>query len=125
VPSIVPPLMSAVVTEPRSDQVAPAALGELVIVGEEMVGEALKTSRPEPVSSVIDNATLAEEIEVVKAPPVVVETNLSAVKPERVIVPEEVMPVAPDIVPVPEILIDGVVKKLSQPAPRLMAVSVA
>ena len=34
VPSIVPPLMSAVVTVPKSVQVAPAAVGEPVMVGE-------------------------------------------------------------------------------------------
>ncbi|MBT9171104.1 MAG: hypothetical protein DDT18_01467 [Actinobacteria bacterium] len=54
------------------------------------VGEVLKTSRPEPVSSVTEAARLAELIEVVSVPPAVVVTNLSAVNPEKVIVPEEV-----------------------------------
>ena len=36
-PSIVPPLMSPVVTEPRSVQVAPAAVGEVVMIGETKV----------------------------------------------------------------------------------------
>ena len=51
VPSNVPPLISAVVTVPRSVQVAPAAVGDVVIVGEAMVGAVPKTARPEPVSS--------------------------------------------------------------------------
>ena len=66
-------------------------------------GEVPKTKSPEPVSSDMDKAALAEDIDVVNAPPVVVDTNLSAVRPENVIVPEEVRPVNPDATPAEEI----------------------
>ena len=49
-------------------------------------GEVPKTKSPLPVSSVTDSATLAEEMELVNWPPVVVATNLLAVKPEKVTV---------------------------------------
>ncbi len=51
------------------------------------VGEVEKTKEPVPVSSVTDEATFEEEIEVVKFDEPSVETNLLAVKPEKVIVP--------------------------------------
>ena len=65
------------------------------------VGEVPKTNTPDPVSSEIERAALAEEIEVARAPPVVVLTNLSAVRPENVIVPDDVTPVPPVIAPAP------------------------
>ena len=76
-------------------------------------GEVPKTKSPLPVSSVTEAATLAEEMELVKTPPVVVATNLLAVKPEKVTVPEEVSPVreerVPAMVELPEMVIPPVV----------------
>ncbi|KKR40256.1 MAG: hypothetical protein UT75_C0009G0029 [Candidatus Yanofskybacteria bacterium GW2011_GWE2_40_11] len=63
--SLVPVVMSEVIPEKVTDPV-------------EKVGALLKTRRPEPVSSDMDKAALAEDIDVVNAPPVVVDTNLSA-----------------------------------------------
>ncbi len=108
VPSIVPPLMSAVVTVPKSVHVAPAAVGEVVMVGEVRDGALLNTNKPLPVSSEIDNAAFAEDNEVVRAPPVVVDTNLSADSPEKVMVPELVMAVAPVMAPAFEMSTVGV-----------------
>jgi hypothetical protein len=54
-----------------------------------------------------------------------VNTALDAVRPENVMVPEDVIPVAPVITPAPEMSIDGVLRKVSQFEPMLMAVSVA
>ena len=102
VPSIVPPLMSIVVTEPRSAQVAPAAVGLVVIVGEVIDGPFEKTTTPldDPVSSESAAARAVDaraEVERLLEPSVV--TNREAVKPEKFIVPEEVNPVKPDATP--------------------------
>ncbi|KKR40257.1 MAG: hypothetical protein UT75_C0009G0030 [Candidatus Yanofskybacteria bacterium GW2011_GWE2_40_11] len=58
----------------------------------------------------------------VNAPPVVVDTNLSAVRPENVIVPEEVRPVNPDATPAEEISqFDELIAKVFDPPPIDMA----
>jgi hypothetical protein len=67
-PSIVPPLISTVVTVPKSAQVAPAAVGEVMMVGEAMVGEVLKTKPSEPVSSVKIETKSAEVVVAETAP---------------------------------------------------------
>ncbi len=79
-PSIVPPLMSAVETVPRLVQVAPAAVGEPVIVTPEMVGEVPKTSAPEPVSSpTIPMSSDDASIDVVPSAVELIEEPFSAI----------------------------------------------
>lgn len=67
VPSSVPPFISTVVTVPRSVQVAPAAVGDVVIVGEVILGALLKTTTPpdDPVSSESDDARTDDTADVV------------------------------------------------------------
>jgi hypothetical protein len=98
---------------------------ESVTTEVEKVGEVPNTKRPEPVSSVTEAAILADEIEVVKLEEASVETNLLAVKPEKVIVPDEEMPVAPVIAPVPIISIEGVSRKLVNPPPPVLSMTMA
>ena len=98
---------------------------ESVTTEVEKVGEVPNTKRPEPVSSVTEAATLADEIEVVKLEEASVETNLLAVKPEKVIVPDEEIPVAPVIAPVPVISKEGVSKKLVNPPPPVLSMTMA
>jgi len=98
---------------------------ESVTTEVEKVGEVPNTKRPEPVSSVTEAATLADEIEVVKLEEASVETNRLAVKPEKVIVPDEEIPVAPVIAPVPVILIEGVLRKLVNPPPPVLSMTMA
>ena len=98
---------------------------ESVTTEVEKVGEVPNTKRPEPVSSVTEAATLADEIEVVKLEEASVETNLLAVKPEKVIVPDEEIPVAPVIAPVPVISIEGVSRKLVNPPPPVLSMTMA
>ena len=124
VPSIVPPLISAVVTDPKSVQVAPAAVGVPVIVGESIVGELPKTTDPEPVSSDNEAARSADAPLVTKFFEASVNTALEAVNPEKLIVPDEEIPVAPVIAPAPEISKVAESKILSQPNPTFKAVSV-
>ena len=54
-----------------------------------------------------------------------VVTNLLAVNPEKVIVPEEVRPVAPVMAPVPLMSREGVSKKLVNPPPPVLPISMA
>ena len=98
---------------------------ESVTTEVEKVGEVPNTKRPEPVSSVTEAATLADEIEVVKLEEASVETNLLAVNPEKVIVPDEEIPVAPVIAPVPVISIEGVSRKLVNPPPPVLSMIMA
>jgi len=89
------------------------------------VGEVEKTKLPVPVSSVTEAATLEDEIEVVKLDEPSVVTNRLAVKPEKVIIPEEEIPVAPVIAPVPVISIEGVSRKLVNPPPPVLSMTMA
>ena len=92
--------MKSVVPTPEVDRsvkleptaVPPVTIGEVMLVVN--VGEVPNTTTPLPVSLVIEEARLAEVIEVPRAPPAPEITNLLLVKPEKVMVPEEVMPVA-------------------------------
>ena len=89
-------------------------------------GELLNTSKPEPVSSVTDKETLAEEMEVVNCPPVVVETRRSAVRAEKVVVPEELkvvkLPVEGVVAPMAvELMPVAVVLKLEEVMVRALA----
>ena len=98
---------------------------ELVKTEVVKVGEIEKTKLPVPVSSVTEAATLEDEIEVVKLDEPSVVTNRLAVKPEKVIVPEEEIPVAPVIAPVPVISKEGVSKKLVNPPPPVLSMTMA
>jgi hypothetical protein len=72
--------MSAVVTVPRLVQVAPAAVGEPVMVTPEMVGEVPKTSAPEPVSSpTIPMSSDDASIDVVPSAVELIEEPVSAI----------------------------------------------
>ena len=98
VPSSVPPLMSAVVTVPRSVQVAPAAVGDVVIVGEAIVGLVPKTATPVPVSSEREARRAADAPVVARLDEPSVVTNLDAVRAVA-IVPENVGPAIVGLVP--------------------------
>ena len=92
-----PEVSALLVSEPDTTKDVPVAAPKTGVM---KVGVLLKTKRPEPVSSETDKAALADVMEVTNAPPVVVETNRSAVSPEKVMVPEEVIPVAAVMAPV-------------------------
>src|SRR3990167_7052630 len=79
-----------------------------------------KTSRPEPVSSEMLSAALAELRLVDRLEEPSVLTKRLAVTPENVIVPEEARPVAPETAPLPEISSEGVSSRLVKPPAAAM-----